>query len=87
MRVGIRQPNLQACAKVARAPLGRFGRRLEKLRSFADELDRKVDLPGNLRPRKGASMFLFTDEAALAASNPLEVEWISGKREVIRWII
>jgi len=32
-------------------------------------------------------MFLFTDEAALAASNPLEVEWISGKREVIRWII
>jgi hypothetical protein len=24
-------------------------------------------------------MFLFTDEAALAASNPLDLEWMSGK--------
>jgi hypothetical protein len=29
-------------------------------------------------------MFLFTDEAALAASNPLDVEWTGGKGELVR---
>jgi hypothetical protein len=33
---------------------------------------------------KGSSIFLFTDKAALAASNPLNVEWMSGKRELVR---
>jgi len=33
---------------------------------------------------KGSSMFLFTDEAALAASNPLDIEWMSGKEEFVR---
>src|ERR1019366_6359719 len=28
---------------------------------------------------KGSNMFLFADQAALGASNPLDVEWISGK--------
>jgi hypothetical protein len=37
--------------RVARAPRGRrLGRRLDELRSFAEEQDRKVDLAGNLRP-------------------------------------
>jgi hypothetical protein len=33
---------------------------------------------------KGSNMFLFTDEATFAASNPLDVEWLSGKGERIR---
>jgi hypothetical protein len=33
---------------------------------------------------KGSNIFLFTDQATLAASNPLDVEWMSGKREVAR---
>ena len=33
---------------------------------------------------KGSNIFLFTDQAALAASNPLDVEWMSGKREAVR---
>jgi hypothetical protein len=33
---------------------------------------------------RGSSMFLFTDEAALAASNPLDVEWTGGKGELVR---
>jgi len=28
---------------------------------------------------RGSNMFLFTDEATLAASNPLDAEWVSGK--------
>jgi hypothetical protein len=33
---------------------------------------------------KGSSMFLFTDELTLAASNSLDVEWVSGKGELVR---
>jgi hypothetical protein len=29
-------------------------------------------------------MFLFTDESTLAASTPLDVEWVSGKGEFVR---
>jgi hypothetical protein len=31
-------------------------------------------------------MFPFTDEGKLAASNPLEVEWVSGKGELLRLV-
>jgi hypothetical protein len=33
---------------------------------------------------RGSSMFLFTDELTLAASNPLDVEWVSAKSELVR---
>lgn len=33
---------------------------------------------------KGSNLFLFTDQAMLAQKNPLEVEWVSGRRETIR---
>ena len=33
---------------------------------------------------KGSNIFLFADQGALAASNPLELEWVSGKRERMR---
>lgn len=29
---------------------------------------------------KGSNFFLFTDQGSLAANNPLEIEWTSGKR-------
>jgi hypothetical protein len=29
-------------------------------------------------------MFLFTDRATLTGSNPLDLRWMSGKREVVR---
>jgi hypothetical protein len=29
-------------------------------------------------------MFLFTDELTLAAGNPLDIEWVSGKSELGR---
>jgi hypothetical protein len=33
---------------------------------------------------RGSNMFLFTDETKLAAADPLAVEWVSGKGEVVR---
>jgi hypothetical protein len=35
---------------------------------------------------RGSNMFLFTDQAGLAASNPLDLEWTSGKRDAVRLI-
>jgi hypothetical protein len=31
--------------------------------------------------RRGSNMFLFIDHAALAASNPLDASWVTGKNE------
>jgi hypothetical protein len=33
---------------------------------------------------RGPNMFLFTDQATLMAGNPLDLEWVSGKRETVR---
>jgi len=33
---------------------------------------------------KGSNLFLFVDQATLAASNPLQVKWMSGKRQRLR---
>jgi len=35
---------------------------------------------------KGSNIFLFIDAQALAAANPLEVAWISGKGEQVRLV-
>ena len=35
---------------------------------------------------RGSNMFLFIDDAALVASNPLDAVWTTGKREQIRLI-
>jgi hypothetical protein len=32
---------------------------------------------------RGSNMFLFTDQAKLAASSPLDIEWVSGKGESV----
>jgi hypothetical protein len=32
----------------------------------------------------GSNFFLFIDRERLAASSPLEAEWVSGKGEVVR---
>jgi hypothetical protein len=33
---------------------------------------------------RGSNFFLFVDRGTLAASNPLDVEWVSGKGEVVK---
>ncbi|HZP75406.1 MAG TPA: replication-relaxation family protein [Pseudolabrys sp.] len=33
---------------------------------------------------RGSNMFLFTDQATISASNPLSIEWMSGKRVRLR---
>jgi hypothetical protein len=35
---------------------------------------------------RGSNMFLFTDHSSLVASNPLDLQWVSGKRETVRLV-
>jgi hypothetical protein len=33
---------------------------------------------------RGSNMFLFTDQASITGSNPLELAWVSGKSDAVR---
>jgi len=35
---------------------------------------------------KGIKHVLFTDQAAITSSNPLDLEWVSGKRDAVRLV-
>lgn len=36
---------------------------------------------------RGSSMFLFADQVAVAASNPLDVVWLTGKRDAVHLVM
>jgi hypothetical protein len=38
----------------------------------------------SLLDRKGSAFCLFADREALASTNPLKMDWINGKREIVR---
>jgi hypothetical protein len=38
----------------------------------------------DLTKSKGSGLFLFVDRETLGASNPVDVEWMSGKGETVR---
>jgi hypothetical protein len=40
----------------------------------------------DLTDGKGTGFFLFTDQKSLATSDPLSVEWMSGKGENVRLV-
>ena len=50
----------------------------------AARVERMLSALDAITSGKGSSIFLFADEASLGASNPLELEWVSGKRERVR---
>jgi predicted transcriptional regulator len=49
-----------------------------------DRVEQMLEAVEEFTAGRGSTIFLFTDEAGLAASNPLDLEWMSGKRERIR---
>jgi hypothetical protein len=46
-----------------------------------------VDAVHQLTAGKGSGLFLFTDRETLGASNPLDVEWLTGKGETVRLLV
>src|ERR1700680_3901185 len=50
----------------------------------ATRVEQMLDALNGITNGRGSNMFLFADQAAFMASNPLELEWVSGKREAVR---
>ena len=49
-----------------------------------ERVERMLSALNGITEGRGSNMFLFTDVATLAASNPLDLDWMSGKREAVR---
>jgi DNA-binding transcriptional ArsR family regulator len=52
----------------------------------AARVEKMLDALGTITNGRGSNVFLFTDQAGLTASNPIDLEWVSGKREGVRLI-
>jgi len=64
--------------------LGITNFRVATVTTTPERVDQMLEALNRITEGRGSSMFLFTDEAALAASNPLDTEWMSGKGEFVR---
>ncbi len=66
--------------------LGITNFRVATVTTTPERVEQMLEALNRISEGRGSSMFLFTDEAALAASNPLDLEWMSGKGELVRLI-
>jgi DNA-binding transcriptional ArsR family regulator len=62
--------------------IGNF--RVATVTTTPERVDKMQAALRSITDGRGSSMFLFADETRLAASNPLDVEWVSGKGEFVR---
>jgi len=49
-----------------------------------ERVERMLTALDSITEGRGSNMFLFADQTELVASNPLDLEWVSGKRETVR---
>jgi hypothetical protein len=49
-----------------------------------ERVEQMLDAVDEFTAGRGSNIFLFTDEASLASSNPLDLDWVSGKKELLR---
>jgi hypothetical protein len=49
-----------------------------------ERVERMLSALDAITEGRGSNMFLFADQATLTAGNPLDLEWVSGKRETVR---
>jgi hypothetical protein len=57
------------------------GRAVLMEKTTPERVDQMLEAVDEFTAARGSNILLFTDEAALARSNPLDLEWVSGKRE------
>jgi hypothetical protein len=60
--------------------------RVATVTTTTERVEQMIEALGAITEGRGSSMFLFTDERTLAASTPLDIEWVSGKGELVRLI-
>ena len=51
-----------------------------------ERVEQMLDALHEITDGRGSNLFLFLDERSLAESDPLQVEWISGRREAVSLI-
>jgi hypothetical protein len=51
-----------------------------------ERVDRMLSALNGITEGRGSNMFLFADIMKLTASNPLDLEWVSGKRALVRLV-
>jgi hypothetical protein len=64
--------------------IGNF--RVATVTTTLKRVDQMLEALNRITEGRGSSIFLFTDEGTLVASNPLDLEWMSGKGELVRLI-
>jgi hypothetical protein len=58
--------------------------RVATVTTTADRVRQMIEAQKTITHGRGSNMFLFTDQASLAASNPLDVLWTTGKGKQVR---
>jgi hypothetical protein len=67
-----------------RRELGIENFRVATVTTTPERVAQMIEAQKELTNGRGSNLFLFTDEATLAASNPLDVLWMTGKGERVR---
>jgi hypothetical protein len=52
--------------------------------SSVTRMENMLTVLDEVTEHKGSAFFLFTDRETLARGNPLEIDWINGRREKVR---
>lgn len=58
--------------------------RVTTVTSTPARVERMLQIVNAMTDGRGSNIFLFTDERTLAATNPLDVQWRSGKGKLVR---
>jgi hypothetical protein len=66
--------------------LGLANFRVLTVTTTPERVERMLSALDAITEGRGSNMFLFADQAAFMASNPLELAWTSGKRERVRLV-
>jgi hypothetical protein len=57
--------------------------RVLTVKTTKERVERMLTALDTITEGRGSNMFLFADQAELLASNPLDLEWVSGKMEAV----
>jgi hypothetical protein len=66
--------------------LGIVNFRVLTVTTTKERVERMLAALGGITEGRGSNMFLFADQGTLTARNALDLEWVSGKRELIRLV-
>ncbi len=58
--------------------------RVTTVTTTKQRVEQMIEAQREITNGRGSNMFLFIDDASLAQSNPLDAQWLTGKREYIR---